>query len=180
MLAAAAGGWGHMPERTRFAACFVAAGWGVDLETYHPLDAQGATTDPTPKDRAFLADVTLTLWLAEDLDLWERALRRPVWPLRLGRSQDLASARTRRVSLVAGPGRQGQAIAPDCLTSAGTLLRLPTAVSVDRSRTRWDAYRYAATRCDARIDSDWATDGGQAVAFLASAHPFQFAGQETA
>ena len=59
--------------------------------------------DPVPKDRAFLAAVTLTIWLKEDLDLWERAFRRPVWPLRLGRSQDLASARTRRVELTAGP-----------------------------------------------------------------------------
>jgi CRISPR-associated Cas5-like protein len=176
MLAAAAGGWRHMPERTRFAACFVADGKGVDLETYHPLDAQGAA-DPTPKDREFLAHVTLTLWLREDLELWERALRRPVWALRFGRSQDLASARTCRVGLTTGPGRQGQAIVPDDLTSAGTLLRLPTAVSIDRSRTRWDAYRYAATHGDVHIDSAWATDKGQAVVFLESAHPFQFAGR---
>src|SRR6266487_6014876 len=97
-------------------------GSGSDLETYHPLDARGTASDPVPKDREFLADVTLTIWLIEDLDLWEMALRRPVWPLRLGRSQDLASARTRTIELGAGPGRQGQAVVPAGLSDAGVLL----------------------------------------------------------
>ena len=99
ILAAAAGGWPRVDPRLRFAMSFQALGSGEDLETYHPLDAAGGRTDPTPKDRHFLAGVTLTVWLFDDLAGWERALRRPVWPLRLGRSQDLATARTRRVEL---------------------------------------------------------------------------------
>lgn len=177
MLAAAVGGWQQVPERLRFAASFTAGGAGVDLETYHPLDARGRRADPTPKDRDFLAAVTLTLWITEDMRLWERALRRPVWPLRLGRSQDLASARTRRVPLTAGPGRQGQAVTPAALTQAGTLLRLPTAVSADRARTRWDPYRYAATSADQAIHGEWATADGQAVALLPPVHPSQLAAQ---
>jgi CRISPR-associated protein Cas5t len=175
MLAAAAGGWQHAPERLRFAASFTASAAGVDLETYHPLDARGRRTEPTPKDRDFLAGITLTLWITEDLAQWERALRRPVWPLRLGRSQDVASARTRRVPLTTRLGCQGQAITPAGLTTAGTLLRLPTAVSTDRARTRWDPYRYAATGSDALIDAGWATGDGQAVALLPPVHPAQFA-----
>jgi len=170
-LASAAGGWQRMPPGTRFAMTFAARGSGSDLETYHPLDARGTASDPVPKDREFLADVTLTIWLIEDLDLWEMALRRPVWPLRLGRSQDLASARTRTIELGAGPGRQGQAVVPAGLSDAGVLLRLPTAIAEDRSRTRWDAYRYAATRGNDLIDAGLVTGAGQAVALLPPAHP---------
>jgi CRISPR-associated protein Cas5t len=177
MLAAAAGGWQHVPQRLRFATSFTATGAGIDLETYHPLDARGRSTEPVPKDRDFLAGITLTLWITEDAGLWERVLRRPVWPLRLGRSQDLASARTRRVQLTAGPGSQGQAITPAGLTQAGTLLRLPTAVSADRARTRWDAYRYAATAGTREIAGDWVTADGQAVALLPPVHPAQFTSQ---
>lgn len=178
MLAAAAGGWPGVPERLRFAMAFTAAGAGRDLETYHPLDARGRPTDATPKVREFLAGVTLTLWLSEDVAFWERALRRPIWPLRLGRSQDLASACTSRVQLAPGPGAQRQAIVPAKLTEAGTLLRLPTAVSADRARTRWDAYRYAASADERwRIDGGLADSDGQAVALLPPVHPAQFTGQ---
>lgn len=174
MLAAAAGGWQHAPERLRFAASFTAAGVGVDTEIYHPLDARGRSTETTPKDRDFLAQVTLTLWITEDLGWWERVLRRPVWPLRMGRSQDLASARTSRVQLTAEAGRQGQAITPAEFTSAGTLLRLPTAVSADRARTRWDPYRYSMNGGNALISGGWVTAAGQAVALLPPVHPAQF------
>jgi CRISPR-associated protein Cas5t len=177
MLAAAIGGWQRVPERLRFAASFTAAGSGVDLETYHPLDARGRSAEQTPKNRDFLAGITLILWITEDHGMWERALRRPVWPLRLGRSQDLASARTRRAQLDTGPGRQGHAITPAELTQAGTLLRLPTSVSTDRARTRWDAYRYAATSADAQITGDWVTSDGQAVVLLPPVHPAQFTAQ---
>lgn len=171
-LASTVGGWRRVPATTRFAITFTARGSGIDLETYHPLDARGAASDPVPKDREFLAAVTLTIWLTEDLDLWERALRRPVWPLRLGRSQDLASARTRRVDLGAGPGFQRQALLPENLGKAGLVLRLPTAISDDRSRTRWDGYRYAATgNAQDRIDADYVTEDGQAVALLPPVHP---------
>lgn len=171
-LASTAGGWHRVPPATRFAMTFTARGSGIDLETYHPLDSRGAASDPVPKDREFLAAVTLTIWLVEDLDLWERAVRRPVWPLRLGRSQDLASARTRRVELAAGPGFQRQALLPEILGKAGLMLRLPTAISEDRSRTRWDGYRYAANG-DARdrIDADYVTEDEQAVALLPPVHP---------
>jgi len=178
MLAAAAGGWQHVPAGLRFAASFTASGAGVDLETYHPLDARGRGTEPTPKDRGFLAGVTLTVWILEDPGSWERALRRPVWPLRLGRSQDLAAVRPRHVRITAGTGMQRRAIVPAGLTVAGTLLRLPTAISADRARTRWDAYRYAATSAkDTPIDEGWVTEDGQAVTLLPPVHPDQFTRQ---
>lgn len=170
-LASAIGGWQRMPQATRFAMAFHAHGQGRDLETYHPLHHKGSKTDPIPRERPFHADVTLTIWLLEDIDTWEAALRRPVWPMRLGRSQDLASARTRRIELTAGRGRQGHALVPAELTQAGALLRMTTATSEDRSRTRWDAYRYAASGTDEELDSERVTPEGQAVILLPPAHP---------
>lgn len=171
-LASAAGGWHRMPVHTRFAFTFTAEGSGVDLETYHPLDARGTASTPTPQEREFLAAVTLTIWLTEDLGLWEAAIRRPVWPLRFGRSQDLASARTRPVELAPGSGHQGHALMPEDLTVAGALMRLPTAISEDRSRTRWDAYRYAKNGASTEaLAADHVTPDGQVVALLPPTHP---------
>jgi CRISPR-associated protein Cas5t len=173
MLAAAAGGWERVPHDTRFAMTFHAAGVGVDLETYHPLGSPGTPTNATIKDRDFLARVRLTVWLPDDLDMWERAVRRPVWPLKLGRSQDLVAITARRVDLLRSPGIQGRAIVPNDLEAAtGTQMRLTTAVSLDRERVRWEGYRYAASGSSARIDTGWATETGQAVALLPPAHPW--------
>ena len=47
MLAAAAGGWDCVPDDTRFAMAFHAAGAGRDLETYHPLGSPGTPTNVT-------------------------------------------------------------------------------------------------------------------------------------
>ncbi|MGH3978167.1 MAG: CRISPR-associated protein Cas5 [Pseudonocardiaceae bacterium] len=174
MLAAAAGGWGQVPSDLRFGMAFTAAGEGTDLETYHPLDASGVKSPPTPKDRPFLAEVTLRIWLLDDLGRWERVLRRPVWPFRLGRSQDLATARARRVRLVPGAGHQGHAVVPAQLTTAGTLLQLPTAVSHDRARVRWHPYRYHRSGSQADIDVGLASEDGQAVTLLPPVHPDQF------
>jgi CRISPR-associated protein Cas5t len=172
LLAAARGGWPHVDTTTRFAMAFQAKGHGVDLETYHPLDASGRAASPTPRDRDFLADVTLTVWLVDDVAVWQAALRRPVWPLRLGRSQDLVGTRTRSVHLESGQGRQGYAVVPSERTGAGTLLQLPTAVSMDRLRTRWDTYRYASSGADDQIgDGCWVDAQGQAVVLLPAIHP---------
>lgn len=178
MLAAAAGNWQRVDPVTRFAMCFTARGDGVDLETYHPLEARGRSADPTPRERAFLAGVELTVWLFDDLDRWWRRLRRPAWPLRLGRSQDLVAVEPTRTTLWRRPGRQQAAVVPAGASERGTLMRLPTAVSPDRARTRWDSYRYDVTsRADARVDTDesWSTEDGQAVVPLPPTHPTQLA-----
>lgn len=176
MLAAAAGGWDQVPDDTRFAMAFHAAGSGTDLETYHPLGSPGTPTNVTIKDRDFLARVTLTVWLTDDIDLWTRAIRRPVWPLRLGRSQDLVTATTELVQLTGAAGRQGHAIVPfDAPGAAGTAMRLTTVISDDRARFKWDSYRYAPLGARAEIDTGLATEQGQAVAMLPPVHPNQLA-----
>lgn len=172
LLAAAAGGWDQVPIRTRFAMTFHAAATGDDLETYHPLGSPGTATNTTIKNREFLALTTLTLWLTDDLDLWWRAMRRPVWPLKLGRSQDLVSARAKRTELAVGSGIQGHAVLPaDVPGAVGTALRLTTMISADRAHTRWDSYRYAAGGARAQIDTGLTTEHGQAVALLPLVHP---------
>ncbi|MEV6823106.1 CRISPR-associated helicase Cas3' [Nocardiopsis dassonvillei] len=171
LLAAAVGGWDRMPVDTRIAMAFTAQGKGVDVETFHPLATAGKKPDTTPKDHEFLARTTLTLWVLNHLDLWERALRRPVWPLRLGRSQDLASARTRRVTLHPGTGTQGHALLPVETSTSGMQVRMPHAISPDRSRIRWGTYRYAPKGSTALVDSPLRTDSGQAVVPLRAVHP---------
>ncbi len=174
MLAAAAGGWDEVSPETRFAMAFHSRGAGIDLETYHPLDATGRKAEPTPREREFLADVTLTVWLTLHVELWERRLRRPVWPLRLGRSQDLVRVTSRRVMLRPGSGRQGPAVLPEGIAPlpTGILLRLPTSVALNRHHTRWDGYHFDASgRSDTMVESGWADEAGQAVAYLPSVHP---------
>lgn len=174
MLAAAAGGWPQVPVRTRFAMAFHAAGTGIDLETYHPLGGPGTQTNTTIKDREFLAHIVLTVWLTEDIDLWRRVMRRPVWPLRLGRSQDLVAVRARSVDLVEGAGEQDHAIVPDDVPDAGgTRMRLTTIISLDRARSTWESYRYASAGAGVRINTGLATEHGQAVALLPPVHPTQ-------
>lgn len=180
LLAAAAGGWDHVPPTTCFAMAFHAAGRGVDLETYHPIAAPGIETNATIKDCDFLAHVTLTVWLTEDTenpnstDRWERILRRPVWPLHLGRSQDLVTVRTARVHLAPGTGSQRHAVVPDNLPGTeGTRLRLTTAIAHDRDRTRWDGYRYHPNGSPARLTEVLTTPTGQAVIPLPPVHPDQ-------
>jgi len=171
LLAAASGGWGRVDPTCRFAMAFRARGNGEDLETYHPLAATGRKADPTPRPRQFLADVTLTVWLLDDIDGWLRRLRRPVWPLRLGRSQDLVAVAVREVTLREGGGQQGRALLPGGLTRSGTHLRLPTAIALDRSRTRWDDYRYDPAGSEEQIPSQWADPHGQALVLLPPTHP---------
>ncbi|MFF0520690.1 CRISPR-associated protein Cas5 [Actinomadura nitritigenes] len=176
MLAAAAGGWSCVPAHTRFAMTFQASGSGEDLETFHPLGSPGTPTNVTIKDRDFLAQVTLTVWLTEDIDLWARAIRRPVWPLRLGRSQDLIATATRRVELTTSAGRQGHAVVPfELPNAAGTAMRLTTVISDDRARFTWDSYRYAPAGARNEIDTGLATPDGQAVPMLPPVHPDRLA-----
>jgi CRISPR-associated protein Cas5t len=171
LLAAAAGGWDQMPTDTRFAMAFTARAAGSDLETYHPLDAQGRRTTPVPKERQFLFSTTLTLWLVEDIDWWRAVLRRPVWPLRLGRSQDVASARAHTVVLRDEPGQQGHALLPADASTAGQLLRLPTAISLDRARHQWDSYRYDPRGKAGPLSAGWSAPDGRAVLLLPPTHP---------
>lgn len=173
MLAAAAGGWEHVDVELSFAMAFHACGEGTDLETYHPLDASGKKATPAPRNRDFLADATLHVWLFDDMEQWWHRLRRPRWPLRLGRSQDLIGLSLETAPVRPEPGQQRRAVVPNGRgAKQGTLLRLPTAVAFDRAQTRWDSYRFDATgRSAAPVSGSVSTTTGQALVRLPSPHP---------
>lgn len=173
LLAGAAGGWGAVDPGLRFAMAFRSGGRNVDYETYHPLDASGKKASPTPRHREFLSAAVLKVWLPEDTDIWWRRLRRPVWPLRLGRSQDLVGVSLRAVTLHAEPGSLRSSIVLDEAGAAGgTPLRLPTAVGFRRDRTKWNTYRYDSSgRNQSQVPGSRSTEDGQAVALLPVCHP---------
>ncbi|WP_223290863.1 CRISPR-associated protein Cas5 [Streptomyces avicenniae] len=138
-----------------------ADGWGMDAETFHPIAVDGS--DPavsgrvsagkggmTLRMRPFLTDVRLTVWLpGPDGERVARALRRPRWPLRLGRSQDVVHfLPPRRVELEpTDDAVVGHALAPRDGHDVGSAFehRLAASVSPDRLRTTWADYLW----CDA-------------------------------
>lgn len=173
LLAGAAGRWDAVDPGLRFAMAFRSGGKNTDYETYHPLDATGKKTSSTPRHREFLAAAVLTVWLLDDTETWWRRLRRPVWPLRLGRSQDLVGLSLRMVALTPEPGALRSAIVPDeAGVLGGTSLRLPTAISPRRDRTTWNTYRYDSSGLSqALVLGSRSTEEGQAVALLPVCHP---------
>lgn len=174
LLAAAAGGWDLVHPKLSFAMCFQARGRGTDLETYHPLDRSGSATSPAPRHREFLADVTLRIWLFDDIGLWRRRIRRPRWGLRLGRSQDLVGIDVAEVPVLPEPGALGSALVPEerTRTHASQRLRLATAVAPGNTETRWGSYRFDPTgRCPDIVPGSRSTTDGQALVPLASPHP---------
>ncbi|MEE1783260.1 CRISPR-associated helicase Cas3' [Streptomyces sp. SP17BM10] len=172
LLAGTAGGWDQVDHDLRFAMAFHAAGTGTDLETYHPLDATGKATTPAPRTREFLTGAVLTIWLQDDIDLWRHRLRRPVWPLRLGRSQDLVGIHLETTTLHRRDGEQRGAVVARFPKAGGTLLRLPTAVAPGRERTNWGDYHHDATgRSRIPVPDSWSEADGQAVSLLPPVHP---------
>ena len=169
MLAAAAGGWEHVDPETRFAAAFTAAATGTDVETWHPVSGTGRRLDPQPRDRDFLADVELTIWFTEDIDIWQQRLRRPVHGLSLGRSQDLVGIGCRAVDLDETTDIPvGHTILP---TEEVGNVRLPQAINLDRDRTQWGSFWYFPAGGERLIPRCLATEDGRAVVALPPTHP---------
>lgn len=152
-LLAAAVGSRSLHSGTAVGIWFTAGGSGTDYETYHPLNTKGTRLfagekgGPRPAERPFLSDVTIELLIVgPHRDQFERAVRQPVWPLRLGRSQDLMDAPVTR-SVTVRPATAGSV--QGALIPAGAVElrglqrhRLPVAVSTDRARTDWGDFVY--------------------------------------
>lgn len=159
-------------------------GDGVDTETYHPIAADGTNPSSggrvrpgkggmTIRDRSFRVGVHLTVWLPEpDGERIARALRRPRWALRLGRSQDIVHLKDLdRVELEPVPTAVvDHALAPQDGHAVGTafLYRMATRVSLDRLTTTWSDYLW----CDEPVGEQPVfgalrdPDGGRAVWLL--------------
>ncbi|MGH3811534.1 MAG: CRISPR-associated helicase Cas3' [Pseudonocardiaceae bacterium] len=198
MLAAATG---RPVETVTLGVAAHAEGRGTDTETYHPIAADG--TNPaisgrvravkggaTVRERRFLADLRVTLWIpAPEGERIAAALRRPVWGLRLGRSQDLVHIRALTPTTLepAEHADVGHALAPadgHAVPQADTL-RLADTVSPDRLRTSYATYLW----CDesaghhpvhqAYRDTDPAYQGGQQAVWLHDAGHFDEDGELT-
>lgn len=176
MLAAATGG--HA-EPVALGVSAYAEGGGIDLETYHPISTDGGNPavsgrvravkgGMTIRNRPFLAMVHVTVWIpGPDGSRIAAALRRPVWGLRLGRSQDAVYLRSVEAVRLA-PAREavvGHALAavgghadPGALT-----LRLSEFVSRDRLVSRSGDYLWCAEGGGRQPVSGAYQDGDQAV-----------------
>jgi CRISPR-associated Cas5-like protein len=157
MLAAATG---NPAEPVTIGIAAHAQGGGIDLETYHPVKTDGSNPavggrvragkgGMTIRDRPFLAMLDVTIWVPQpDADRIAAALRRPVWGLRLGRSQDIVHVRDiARVELVpAQEAEVGYALAPPAghADPAALTVRLPESVSADRLSGRFGDYLWCA------------------------------------
>jgi CRISPR-associated Cas5-like protein len=185
MLAAATG---EPAEPVRLGMAAWSEGGGVDTEKYHPIAADGTNPSSggkvrsvkggaTVKDRPFLVGVHLTLWIPEpDGRRIAAALRRPRWPLRLGRSQDIVHVKD--VSPVTlepvTEAAVDHAVAPQHGHTVGQAISytMATGISADRLTTTWADYLW----CDAPTGTHPVRDaygevgrpdrGGQAVWLL--------------
>ncbi|MGW6604892.1 CRISPR-associated protein Cas5 [Streptomyces sp. NPDC055036] len=158
-------------------------GNGVDAETYHPIAADGSNPavsgrvragkgGMTIRDRPFLAHVHLSVWLpGAEGDRIARALRRPRWPLRLGRSQDIVHPLRVRPSTLRPAD---EAVVDHALAPAGghdvpsaTLHRMAASVSTDRLTTAWADFLWCDAPTGRRpVRNAYRDEKGQAVWLL--------------
>jgi CRISPR-associated Cas5-like protein len=145
MLAAATG---NPAEPVALGVAAHAQGGGIDLETYHPISADGSNPavggrvravkgGMTIRDRPFLAMLDVTIWVPQpDGERIAAALRRPVWGLHLGRSQDAVYLRgLANVRLIpAEDAVVGHALAPvgGHADPGAVTVRLSESVTADR------------------------------------------------
>jgi CRISPR-associated Cas5-like protein len=176
MLAAATG---NPAEPVTLGVAARAQGGGTDLETYHPVSTDGSNPavggrvragkgGMTIRDRPFLAMLEVTVWVPEpDAGRIAAALHRPVWGLRLGRSQDAVYLRClARVRLEpAQDAVVGHALAPPGghADPAALTLRLPESVTGDRLGGQSGDYLWCAEGGGGQPVSGAYRDGAQAV-----------------
>lgn len=176
MLAAATG---NPAEPVTIGWAASAEGGGVDLETYHPINVDGSNPavggrvravkgGMTIRNRPFLAMLSVTVWIPEpDGGRIAAALRRPVWGLRLGRSQDIAYLRAvTAVELVpAADAVVGHALAPvgGHADPAALTVQLSEWVSADRLGGRSADYLWCAEGARRQPVTGAYRDGDQAV-----------------
>ncbi|RBQ14162.1 CRISPR-associated helicase/endonuclease Cas3 [Spongiactinospora rosea] len=191
MLAAATG---RRAEPVMLGMAVRVDGSGTDAETYHPIAADGSNPavagrvaagkgGMTIRDRPFLVGVHLTVWIpAPEADRIAAALRRPVWGLRLGRSQDLVHVRSiQQVTLYPTErAHVGHALAPaggHQAPLAGTL-RLAEAITPDRGHTEYRSYLWCSEPAGVHDVVGAYRDGEQAVWLAAPAMPDKSPEQE--
>jgi CRISPR-associated Cas5-like protein len=176
MLAAATG---NLAEPVTLGMSAHAQGGGIDLETYHPVNTDGSNPavggrvravkgGMTIRNRPFLAMLEVTIWIPEPHgDRIAAALRRPVWGLHLGRSQDAVYLRSvARARLEpAEHAVVGHALAPPGghADPAALTVRLPECVAPDRLGGQSGDYLWCAEGGGGQPVHGAYRDGDQAV-----------------
>jgi hypothetical protein len=176
LLAAATG---NPAEPVTLGVCAHTQGGGIDLETYHPISTDGSNPavggrvrpgkgGMTIRSRPFLAMLEVTIWVPQpDGERIGAALRRPVWGLRLGRSQDAVFLRSLS-DVQLSPARDavvGYALAPvGGHEDPGALtIRLSEFVTADRLSGESGDYLWCAEGAGRQPVSGAYRDGEQAV-----------------
>jgi CRISPR-associated Cas5-like protein len=176
MLAAATG---NPAEPVTLGLAARARGGGIDLETYHPVSTNGSNPavggrvragkgGMTIRNRPFLAMLEVTVWIpAPDADRIAAALRRPVWGLRLGRSQDAVYLKS-LTEVRLDPAEQakvGHALAPDGGHDdpSALTIHLPETVTPDRLGGDFGDYLWCAEGGGTQPVRGAHRDGDQAV-----------------
>jgi CRISPR-associated Cas5-like protein len=176
MLAAATG---NPAEPVTLGVAARAQGGGTDLETYHPVNTDGSNPavggrvravkgGMTIRNRPFLVMLEVTIWVPQpDAARIAAALRRPVWGLRLGRSQDAVYLRSMTAVRLepAEHAAVGHALAPPVghADPAALTLRLPESVTADRLGGRSGDYLWCAEGGGGQPVRGAYRDGDQAV-----------------
>jgi len=176
MLAAATG---RAAEPVPLGVSAYPEGGGVDDETYHPVSTDGSNPAArgrvaavkggmTIRSRPFLAWLHVTIWVPDpDAGRIASALRRPVWALRIGRSQDLAYLRsvTRVVLEPTAEAVVGHALAPPGghADAGAVTVKLPARISQDRLTTTCHDYLWCAEPAGRQPVIGAYRDGEQAV-----------------
>lgn len=176
MLAAATG---SPAEPVTLGMSAQAQGGGIDLETYHPISTDGSNPavggrvravkgGMTIRSRPFLAMLDVTIWIPQpEGGRIAAALRRPVWALRLGRSQDVVYLKS-LTEVPLSPAQEavvGYALAPvgGHADPAALTIRLPDSVTLDRLTTAYGEYLWCAEGAGLQPVGGAYRDGEQAV-----------------
>lgn len=138
LVAAAAGRWVD-PEECRLAYVFESSGGARDLETIYQF-SRSSSAKSTVVLREWLTDWRLWLYFSERS--WAESFEEPVFPLTLGRQQELAHVEAdadgsvvRELDLTQAPTvLRGTAVPFPSLEAAGVVMALPLVMTPDLPR----------------------------------------------
>jgi CRISPR-associated protein Cas5t len=157
LVAAAAGRWVD-PKECRLAYVFKSNGRARDLETIYQF-SKSSSARSTVVLREWLADWRLWLYFSERS--WAEAFGEPVFPLTLGRQQELAHVEVdaggsvvREAELKQAPTiLQGTAVPFPILEAAGLVMALPLVMTADLPRRAVGVRPWLLLREPIRIES---------------------------
>ncbi len=165
LVAAATGRWVD-PEECRLAYVFQSSGNTRDLEAIYQF-GNSASAGSNVVLREWLTDWRLWLYFAERS--WAESFEEPVFPLTLGRQQELAHVEAgtdgvvvREVNLTRAPTLlRGTAVPFPSLSAAGVVMALPLVMTAELPRRAVGVRPWLLLREPVRTDSPELWDDGE-------------------